>query len=303
MKTTPRFSGLTTQGDLSFKNDSPPRRAFTLVELLVVISIIALLVSMLLPALGRARSLTERTVCAANQRQLFIAVDSYANEYKQLCPTFSNTLLQIDGGYAQWNGSTLTYGTSAYGYLLNNYCTSYKLGMCPAQRRQIANLPSAAYWYQYTLNNSVNVQGYASYVYFPNTTLTWQNYTIVGYDGLKSAWKLDEPGTTVFGGPNYLEQRDLFPFNQTVIFADQIGIIAGDATSNAAYPKTCHLETRKPAGGNITLGDGSVAWRGFDPYQWYGATGVANLGGFLPRQWSFDQISNPAYWGTDYFMP
>ena len=52
-------------------------RAFTLVELLVVVSIIALLVAMLLPALNEARNLAKITVCASNQRQIGIAWNVY----------------------------------------------------------------------------------------------------------------------------------------------------------------------------------------------------------------------------------
>lgn len=56
------------------------RGAFTLVELLVVIGIIAVLMGVLLPALSAARESSRRAVCASNLRQLHLACVSYATE-------------------------------------------------------------------------------------------------------------------------------------------------------------------------------------------------------------------------------
>jgi len=61
-------------------------RAFTLIELLVVIGIIALLISILLPALVRARAQANDVACASNIRQIAIALRIYATENHDLLP-------------------------------------------------------------------------------------------------------------------------------------------------------------------------------------------------------------------------
>lgn len=94
----------------------PRNRAFTLVELLVVIGIISVLISVLLPALARARDSANAIACASNLRQIGMAIQLYAQESKGVLPMgepFPNTTawgrwttMLVGPGYLKGAGQT-----------------------------------------------------------------------------------------------------------------------------------------------------------------------------------------------------
>jgi len=70
---------------------------FTLVEVLVVFSIVAVLMALLLPSFDKSREFARRTVCGTNVRQLHIAATNYSNDFKLYPPS--------PGGNGNWGNS------------------------------------------------------------------------------------------------------------------------------------------------------------------------------------------------------
>ena len=79
------------------------RRGFTLIELLVVIAIIGLLVSMLMPAVQKAREAARRSSCINNMRQLGIAAHNYLSSHRVFPSGFIQTPAACDYPIANFN--------------------------------------------------------------------------------------------------------------------------------------------------------------------------------------------------------
>ena len=107
------------------------RRAFTLVELLVVIAVIALLASILFPVLNRAREQSLRVVCLSNINQGSRAIFLYANDNGERCvPVESRGFGQAASGI--WNGPT--DHDMAWPEIVQPYVAEWTILRCPADR-------------------------------------------------------------------------------------------------------------------------------------------------------------------------
>lgn len=115
------------------------RRAFTLVELLTVIAIIAILSSMLLPSLARAREGARRTVCVSNLRQIGLAVSMYVGDNDEGYPPPSSVVFYEDPDLPpKCNPVPVSVD---WGDLLYPYSKSAQIFRCPSSGKELEVVP------------------------------------------------------------------------------------------------------------------------------------------------------------------
>lgn len=106
--------------------------AFTLVELIVVVAIIALLISILLPSLGRARSVARAAVCGSNIRQLAQTNQFYAHDNRQYFVLAARDIWSDN--FERWHGKRAGYGEAfdpARSDLARYFGPDGRLKQCP----------------------------------------------------------------------------------------------------------------------------------------------------------------------------
>jgi len=137
------------------------RKGFTLIELLVVIGIIALLLAILLPSLGKAKERAKQTVCKANLKGTGIAIRLYLNDYDDR--TYIYTVYNAGNGYGWLDPATgLEQNPDTrdtyWGLVYNDYTKTPKIFSCPSFAR--FRIDMGVYFPEYIMDDSKILGGY-----------------------------------------------------------------------------------------------------------------------------------------------
>lgn len=191
---------------------SVPKNAFTLIEMLVVIAIIAVLAALLFPVFARARSQSKKDVCLSNLRQLGQAVVMYAADYDEHIPyapsPVSKGILSANGSLFGEPTDTLVKVLPDVRTALQPYKTTPALFHCPLDQfysRQGKQKPT---WfeefgssYEYDDKHALKVWSLAAYPAAANNLLFWDEEYFhggsSGQDGLLGAVFVDTHAKTI----------------------------------------------------------------------------------------------------------
>ncbi len=248
------------------------KKAFTLVELLVVIAVIALLLSILIPALRLARDQAMRASCSNNIHQHLLALTIYSDEHEGRLPEQTDGWWIWDVSYATANEHLKNLGidVSKYDLRPGEDVPVQPIFYCPANPMHRRYMDAAwSFAIDATTRTGYRVTGYLFLWWGPWSRNPGEPGGIVTYPGepdkiflrridikqpSKAELVLDVTMSDAINWP----QADYPDGNFAQIMCGGMPSVYGNPDSSSHV-----LSERKAAGGNIGFADGHVEWRPF----------------------------------------
>ncbi len=236
------------------------KKGFTLIELLVVISIIAVLLSILMPALSKAKEHTRRIICATNLKTSIIAVHIYASQNDDKMPQAA------EAGWLQDLQHTLA------GNLIQNGCVRENF-YCPSDTKYDKNADNEIFWH---FSNGGNPSPTCkddsdlfNCPYFAVSGYFWlidtdqgRSQQPMGTNAHKWVRKVTcpQPSSTELITDSLFSDGTDYDSNYAEVHG---GLWAWGIADRTNHPKG----STKAAGGNIGFVDGHTKWRRFEYMQ------------------------------------
>jgi len=238
---------------------------FTLIELLVVIAIIALLLSIIIPSLNKAKEYARKTICSNNQRQVGLALRIYAEENNGTLPPQAATYWAWDISY--WTTDLILASGGDKGVFY-----------CPNNRQMNPDEDIWWRWSEVATSGILRVGG-------PEPTALadrQNNYRVSAYFFILETFRYYEspsvPRVSILGTPKkqWLSRlRDLRNPSSAEMITDSLirqgdsySEVSGGAAAFDVLNRSNHLDRNgKATGGNIHFADGHSQWRKMEEMQ------------------------------------